>query len=91
MNHLDMKRSTFVLPTQMLQQMRSAVKAGMAHSVSSLVREALERRLRELKKEYLRRQFEAAARDSAFLNEIKETMQVFEAADRETARMIPAW
>lgn len=83
------RKATFVLPAQVLEEIRRVVKLGLANSASALVREALELRLRELWEEQLRQEFATAARDPAFLADIDDTMAAFHSADAETARMIP--
>lgn len=81
------QKATFVLPAQVLAEIRHMVQLGLADSASALVRDALERRLKELREEQLRREFVAAARDPAFMADLDETMAAFHSADAETARM----
>ena len=60
----------------------------MAHSVSALVRDALEERLRTLREKMLFVEFREAAQDTDFISDIDDTMKAFKEADSETARMI---
>lgn len=83
------QKATFVLPAQVLAEIRQMVQLGLAASASALVRDALERRLKDLRDEQLRREFVAAARDPAFLADLDESMVAFHSADAETARLIP--
>ena len=82
-------KATFVLPPMMLDEMRAAVESGLAPSVSELVRSAVSARLGALREERIHQEFTAAARDPAFLGDLHSTMQAFEAADAESAGMIP--
>ncbi|MDQ7823638.1 MAG: hypothetical protein RDV48_12635 [Candidatus Eremiobacteraeota bacterium] len=82
------KKATFMLPEGLLEEMHEVVNTGLARSVSSLVRQALEQRLRQLREERLRKEFEQAAGDSEFMNDLEGTMSVFQDADGETARLI---
>jgi hypothetical protein len=59
-----------------------------AVSISAIVREALEHRLRLLREDMLSAEFEAAAKDPEFMSDIESTMHAFERSDEETARMI---
>ncbi|MBV8063423.1 MAG: hypothetical protein JOY51_07505 [Nevskia sp.] len=86
---LKNRKVTFVLPAQVVTEIRQAVDLGLADSASSLVREALEARLRLLREEQLRREFAAAARDPDFLADIDESMAAFRHIDAETARRLP--
>lgn len=83
------RKATFVLPAQVLDEMHELVSIGLANSVSSLVREAIESKVRELREELLKKEFEEAARDPYFMKDIDQTMNLFHSADGETARMIP--
>jgi hypothetical protein len=51
--------------------------------------EALEKELRRARDQQLRAEFQEAARDPLFMQDLEETQKAFEAADAETARMIP--
>lgn len=75
------KKATFVLPQALLDELRQAVESGQADSASSLVRDSLEMRLRALREERLRREFEAAAADPLFLADLDEVRRDFAAAD----------
>ena len=83
------KKVTFVLPTHLLQELRSLVELGQAESASAFVRDALEARLRTLREERLRLEFEAAAQDPDFLQDIEAIEREFGHADGESAEMIP--
>jgi hypothetical protein len=68
--------------------MREAVAAGFFPSQNALVCRALETELRRTRDERLRREFEEAARDPLFLQDLTETEEAFISADAETARWI---
>lgn len=76
-------KATFVLPTSLLDEFRQFVQAGMADSLSALVRQSLELRARELRKRLLEREFHEASRDQLFMTDLQECMQDFEALDNE--------
>lgn len=83
-----MRKVTFSLPTALLQELREVVAAGVFPSQNVLVRKAVERELKRARNEWLRKEFQEAARDPMFLRDLKETMAAYETADAETARMI---
>lgn len=82
------RKATFVLPAKMLDEITECVRQGEAHSISAFVREALERRLREIREERIVAEFEEAAGDPEFISDLSDTMAAFEQTDTETARMI---
>ncbi|MGV8122348.1 MAG: hypothetical protein AB2L14_21520 [Candidatus Xenobiia bacterium LiM19] len=84
----DSRKATFLLPLWIIEDLHQAVERGASPSISALVREALEKRLRELKDEQLRLEFSEAARDKDFLQDLEEMMGLYEEADIETARLI---
>jgi Arc/MetJ-type ribon-helix-helix transcriptional regulator len=80
---------TFSLPADLTREMREVVSAGLFPSQNVLVRLALTKELKRARTEQLRREFQEAAQDPLFLQDIKETAQAFESTDSETARMMP--
>lgn len=89
MKSLENRKATFVIPCRILEEIHKAVNLGLAPSVSALVRDALERKVREIHEDHLRKEFEAAARDPSFMRDLEGTMHRFQSADGESARMIP--
>lgn len=83
------RRATFVLPSQLLQEMHYVVDMGKARSVSALVRDALEQKLLELREAELDRCYAEAVCDPAFMADLGRAQEAFWFADHETARMIP--
>lgn len=71
-------KATFVLPTRLLDDVRELVTAGLADSVSALVRQSLETTVRQLREERIRKQFEEAAQDPMFLADLQECLSDFE-------------
>ena len=71
-------KATFVLPTPLLDELRRFVKAGLADSTSSLVRQSLEIRVAQLREELLAREFEEAAADPLFMIDLQECMKDFD-------------
>jgi Arc/MetJ-type ribon-helix-helix transcriptional regulator len=84
-----MCKVTFTLPADLVSAVRQVVAAGIFPSQNALVREALEKELRRARDQQLRAEFQEAARDPLFMQDLEETQKAFEAADAETARMIP--
>lgn len=71
-------KATFVLPSRLLDDLRSLVQAGAADSLSGLVRESLEFRVAQLREEHLALEFEQAAADPMFLSDLDECVRDFE-------------
>ena len=86
----SMQKITFSLPAEVVAELRQVVAEGVAPSENVLVREAIERELKRVRSQELRRAFAEAASDPLFMQDIAETMQAFDSSDAETARMIPA-
>lgn len=83
------QKATFVLPIQLVRRMHRAVEEGMVVSASQLVRDAIDGHLLELERERRHSEMRAASGDPLFLADLQETMQAFESADAESARLIP--
>jgi Arc/MetJ-type ribon-helix-helix transcriptional regulator len=71
-------KATFVLPTPLLTELRQFVKDGLAESLSSLVRQSLEVRARQLREVQIARQFQQAAKDPLFMADLHECMADFD-------------
>jgi Arc/MetJ-type ribon-helix-helix transcriptional regulator len=76
-------KATFVLPTSLLEELRQFVKDGLAVSLSSLVRQSLEVRARQLRESQLASQFEEAAKDPLFMADLRESMVGFDGLNFE--------
>lgn len=68
------------VPTSVANAVREAVAAGAAESQNALVEEALLRHLAELRREKLYAAYEEAARDEAFLADMRTISNAFDAA-----------
>ena len=79
----DTSKATFVLPTPLLGELRELVRAGMADSLSALVRRSLELHARQLREELLERQFREAAADPLFVADMAECMRDFDGLTAE--------
>jgi len=82
------EKVTFSLPADMVQQMRNVVKSGSFASQNAFVREALSRELKRVREEQIAREYERAAQDPLFIQDMEECMHDFRFVDAETARMI---
>jgi len=85
-----MHKITFCIPSDLSAELKQVVAEGEAPSQNMLVRSAIEKELKRIRSEKLRREFAEAASDPLFMEDMGETMQAFASADAETARMIPA-
>ncbi|MEW6283408.1 MAG: hypothetical protein AB1758_32665 [Candidatus Eremiobacterota bacterium] len=77
------RKATFVLPVSLLEELRQMVDRGMAESVSALVRDSVESRLRQLREELLAEEFRQAADDPLFMADLEECTRDFSAVDGE--------
>lgn len=76
-------KATFVLPSDLLDELRVYVQAGLADSLSGLVRESLELRAKQLREHRLEQEFRAAAKDPMFLSDLADSMDAFDAVPWE--------
>ena len=83
------QKVTFVLPAELVQQMRDVVEQGDFSSQSALIKAALAAELRRAREARLAREYEAAALDPLFMADMEECMNDFRFVDSETAAMIP--
>lgn len=84
------EKVTFVLPTELVRQLREVVRKGEVASQNALVREALQRQLKLLREAEFEREMEAAACDPLFMQDLAECTHDFRFVDAETARMMAA-
>jgi hypothetical protein len=82
------KKATFSLHEDVLAAIDEAVADGAARSKNAFVEEALIRQLQAIREQALRAQWEEAARDPLFLQDLAEIERDFDWADAETARSI---
>ena len=81
-----MKKATFTLPEQTLSALSEAVAHGAAPSKNALVQRALNRALREWRRQLLWRRWEQAMADPLFLKDVEEVEEQFGSADAESLR-----
>ncbi len=86
-----LKNATFSIPVELLDDLKSIVKAGRARSINSAVREAIELYSAEKEKENLKEEMKNASEDPLFLKDMDNSMDSFRTSDGETARLIPDW
>lgn len=72
------KKATFQIRESILQEAKSFADEGLVPSMSVLVEQALEEKLRDLKRERLYAAYDEAASNPAFVNELQETTRAFE-------------
>ena len=82
------KKVTFILREDLLAALDRAVAQGAASSKNALVERALMRELRELRRQARRSQWQPAAQDPAFRDDIEQIDATFQPADAETARSL---
>ena len=82
------KNVTFTVPTPIIKEIQNLVKAGWKPSINSLVREALERYLKEVKQEKIRQDMLEASKDPLFLADVNDCAKSFRFVDKEG---VPEW
>lgn len=80
------RKVTYSLPEELVDQIREAVREGEAPSYSAFVQKALEEGVRRARERRLARAFEEAGRDPEFLEDVREAMHDFRDADDEQER-----
>lgn len=83
------EKVTFVLPAELVKQLRERVGQGGFPSQNALVKEALKQQLKRMREEEFAREMEEAARDPLFIADMEECLHDFRFVDAEAARMIP--
>lgn len=79
---------TFVLPNSLAQDLREAVEKGVAPSQNALVREALKREMKRLRKEAIAADMREAAKDPLFMQDLEECMRDYAELDRDSLQYI---
>ena len=82
------KKVTLSLDTKLVEEVQRLVREGRAKSQSEFFGEALEARLKEIKRQRRRKLLLEASQDPVFLAEIEQLEHEFASADVEAARMI---
>ena len=82
------KKVTLSLDTKLVEEVQRLVREGRAKSQSEFVGQALQARLKEIKKQRRRQRLLEASQDPVFLAEIEQLEHEFASADAEAARMI---
>jgi Arc/MetJ-type ribon-helix-helix transcriptional regulator len=80
------RKVTYSLPEELVDSITEVVRDGAAPSYSAFVEEALRKGVRTARERALAQAFRVAADDTAFLDDVEESMQVFRHADRETEK-----
>ena len=81
----NMKNVTFAVSESMLGEIRQVVQKGWKPSMNSVVREALEKYLQEIKQEQIRLDMLEASNDPLFLADVKECSRAFRSVDQESS------
>ena len=82
------RKATFALEIETLAALDDAVAAGAAPSKNAIVERALQKELKEIRRQIRRQQWQQAAADPLFLRDVAEVEESFSLADRETAGRI---
>jgi hypothetical protein len=80
------KKATFNLHVTVLEALDEVMARGVVRSKNALVEHALVKELKELRRQERKTLWQEAARDSLFLNDIKQVEADFHYADAETTR-----
>lgn len=82
------KNVTFAVPTPLMDEIRDLVKQGRKPSINSLVREALEKYMQDIKNEDLRLDMVEASNDPLFSADVEDCTKAFRFTDKEG---FPEW
>ena len=77
------KKVTYSLPEQLVDQIRAMVREGAAPSYSAFVERALEEAVQRAREQRLAEAFRQAGSDPVFLEDVEEAMRNFREADAE--------
>lgn len=77
------KKVTYSLPEELVDEIRAVVREGAAPSYSAFVERALEEGVRRAREERLAEAFRQASLDPAFLEDVEDAMRDFHEADTE--------
>ncbi len=75
------KKVTYSLPEELVDEIRAVVREGAAPSYSAFVERALEEGLRRAREQRLAEAFREAASDPTFLEDVEAVMRDFRDAD----------
>lgn len=77
----DLEKVTYVLPSDLVAEMRRQVARGRAESQTAIVRDAVETYLQKLTDQWMAAEYEAAAKDPRFLADMAAVERDFEGID----------
>lgn len=80
------KKVTYSLPEELVENIRAVVREGAAPSYSAFVERALEEGVRRAREQKLAEAFREAGSDAAFLEDVEEAMRDFRGVDSELER-----
>jgi Arc/MetJ-type ribon-helix-helix transcriptional regulator len=80
------RKVTYSLPEELVEQIRDAVRDGAAPSYSAFVQEALEEGVRQARERRLAEAFRDAGSDPAFLEDVEGAMRDFRDSDQDPER-----
>ena len=82
------KKATFNLPTDVLAALDEIMAQRIAPSKNALVEQALNKELKELRRQTRQRLWQEGAQDTLLVKDVADTEAAFRTADAETARRI---
>jgi len=82
------KKATFNLPTDVLAALDEIMAQRIAPSKNALVEQALNKELKELRRQTRQRLWQEGAKDTLLVKDVADTEAAFRTADAETARRI---
>lgn len=77
------KNVTFSLPIEIIEKFKEYAKCNYIPSMNSGVKEALEEFVKKIEKDKLAKEMLEASKDSLFMQDLEESMYVFESSDKE--------
>jgi predicted DNA-binding protein len=85
------KNVTFSLPTELIEKLKEFAKNDYIPSLNAGVKEALEEYTRTIEKEILKNKMMEAAKDPLFMQDLTDSMNSFDYADKEIFRRTTEW
>lgn len=76
---VEIQKTSFSLHERVLAEVRAVVQGGLAASASAFVEQAIEEKLRRMRRTALYAAYEEAARDPLFMADMEAVTQAFDA------------
>jgi len=87
----SLKNVTFSLPIELIEKLKEFAKSNYIPSLNAGVKEALEEYTKMVEKEILKKKMAEASNDPLFMQDLNDSMSVFEFSDKEMSRRNTEW